>query len=154
MHNPFYYGRTVEGAAFINRESEIRQISSDLERGQSVILFSPRRFGKTSVIRRVIDKLRKRKVLCFYVDLYTVASLDEFYSRYSTAVARSLKSPAESLVSLMQSLLPLVKPKLVYAEPGAPSIEIEAGLSVLRQPATLRELFESVEAYCAKKRKK
>jgi len=151
MHNPFYYGRTVEGAAFINRENEIRQISSDLERGQSVILFSPRRYGKTSVIRRVIEKLRKRKVLCFYVDLYTVASLDEFYSRYSTAVARSLRSPAESLVSLMQSLLPLVKPKLVYAEPGAPSIEIEAGLPVLRQPATLRELFESVERYCAKR---
>lgn len=151
MENPFFYGRAVGGTAFVNRRDEIAQLSSDLARGQSVILFSPRRYGKTSLIKQVIKKLQARKIHCFYVDLYTVTSLDEFYGRYSTAIARSIRGPAEALISLLRDLLPLVKPKLSYSEPGAPTIEIEAGLPTLRKGPTLRELFESVERFCTKK---
>ena len=106
MQNPFYYGRVVEGAAFINRKDEIRLLSSDLERGQSIILFSPRRYGKTSLIKQVIKKLQRKKIACFYIDLYTITSLDEFYTNYSTAIAANLKTPVQSLVAIIHSLLP------------------------------------------------
>jgi hypothetical protein len=151
MNNPFFYGRAVEGAAFINREEECRQIYSDLSRGQNIILFSPRRYGKTSLIKKTIKKLEKQGILCFFIDCYTITSLEAFYSTYSTALARGLKRPVDKLLSALHTLLPLIKPKLVYSEPGAPSIEIEASLHTLRRGQTLRELFESVEKYCAKK---
>ncbi|MBD3320639.1 MAG: AAA family ATPase [Chitinivibrionales bacterium] len=154
MDNPFYYGRAVDGAAFVNRSEEIGRISSSLERGQSIVLFSPRRYGKTSLIKKTMSRLQRKKVLCFYVDLYTVTSLDEFYKNYAEALAAAFKSPASALVSLLHWLLPMLKPKLVYSQPGIPEVQIEASLTTLRNTKTLKELFESIERYCAKHKRK
>lgn len=150
MQNPFFYGRAVEGGAFINRKEEIRMLASDLERGQSVILFSPRRYGKTSLIKQVIKQLKRKKILCFYIDLYPITSLDKFYDHYAAAIAANLNTPVNALVNTLHSLLPAIRPKLIYSEPGMPSVQIEANLSTLKSSKTLRQLFDCADHYCKK----
>ena len=55
MRNLSVYGETVTGDNFCNRVQEINELVNDIENGTNVIIFSPRRYGKTSLINQVLD---------------------------------------------------------------------------------------------------
>ena len=50
--NPFRYGALALDDAFTNREREIAELKADIVNGQDVVVFAPRRDGKTSLICR------------------------------------------------------------------------------------------------------
>lgn len=64
--NPFTYGGRVAGKTFCNRQKEIKELLSDILARQHVILFSQRRFGKTSLVWRVLSEARKNGVIPVY----------------------------------------------------------------------------------------
>ena len=51
--NPFRYGAIALDEAFTNREAELRELTSDILNGQDVVVFAPRRYGKSSLVWRV-----------------------------------------------------------------------------------------------------
>ena len=63
MGNPFIFGDVVKGEHFIDREEELRTLTLDLSGGQNVLLFSPRRYGKTSLIIRAMEELEAKRLL-------------------------------------------------------------------------------------------
>ena len=63
MPNPFVYGEVVPGDAFTDREVELDRLVTDLGAGQKVFLISPRRYGKSSLIRQALGALARRGVL-------------------------------------------------------------------------------------------
>jgi hypothetical protein len=52
--NPFVYGEVVPATAFVNRVAELDRLVGDLAAGQKVFLISPRRYGKSSLIRQAL----------------------------------------------------------------------------------------------------
>ena len=54
MQNPFVYGEVVPAAAFVDRVDELDRLVRDLTSGQKVFLISPRRYGKSSLIRQAL----------------------------------------------------------------------------------------------------
>ena len=54
MTNPFVYGEIVPAAAFVDREVELDRLGRDLLAGQKVFLISPRRYGKSSLVRQAL----------------------------------------------------------------------------------------------------
>jgi hypothetical protein len=152
--NPFLFGKAVSGSSFVNRKKEIKDIGSSLERGQSIIIFSPRRYGKTSLIKQVITTLSDQGILVFYLDLYRVTTLEQFGRYYSQTVISSLRSGADKLFSLVRTLIPSLKPKLTYTEPNMPAIELEVSLETMQRQLTLSELFNFLEKYCLKKKQR
>jgi hypothetical protein len=76
--NPFKFGTIVDGTFFTDREEEIAKISSFIRGENHLILISPRRFGKTSLIRKVINESARKNV---YLDLQLVISPDDFASQ-------------------------------------------------------------------------
>ena len=54
MENPFVYGEVVPSGAFIDRVVELERLIGDLAAGQKVFLISPRRYGKSSLIRQAL----------------------------------------------------------------------------------------------------
>ena len=61
--NPFVYGEIVTAGAFADREGERDRLSRDLAAGQKVFLISPRRYGKSSLIRDVMRGLARQRIL-------------------------------------------------------------------------------------------
>ena len=58
--NPFRFGALAVGETFADREDEVRELGADIRNGQDVVVFAPRRYGKSSLIRRVVDGLVDR----------------------------------------------------------------------------------------------
>ncbi len=58
MENPFKYGEVVSGENFCNREKELKEINRAIANGDSFWMYSPRRFGKSSLIlMSLMDRL-------------------------------------------------------------------------------------------------
>ena len=72
--NPFVYGEVVTAAAFADREDERARLSRDLAEGQKVFLISPRRYGKSSLIRGVMKTLAAQRMLTVEVSVAASSS--------------------------------------------------------------------------------
>jgi hypothetical protein len=86
MHNPFVYGEVVPAAAFVGREVELERLASDLEAGQKVFLISPRRYGKSSLIRHVFAALARRRTVTVELTVSSFSSYVGFLEGYARAL--------------------------------------------------------------------
>lgn len=77
--NPFVYGRPIyDDEELADRTSEKRQLIGDANSGQPVILYAPRRYGKTSLARVVSERLlADHLVPTIYVDFWGVTSISD-----------------------------------------------------------------------------
>jgi AAA+ ATPase superfamily predicted ATPase len=78
MSNPFKFGMVVSGDFFTDRVKEAKEVASVLNSGNHLILISPRRYGKTSLIKRVTEA-QKRPVI--YLDLQLVTDISDMASQ-------------------------------------------------------------------------
>ena len=125
MKNPFVYGEEVTGEAFWNRTKEIKELAQDIQNGQNVIIFSARRYGKTSLIKTVLDKVKKEGVLTVYVDLYPAITKEKFVEVYAKAVSRSLGKPTQKILDAVKRLFPKLIPKIVIRGEGDAEFEFD-----------------------------
>jgi len=70
-------GRPVKGMDFIGREDEINLIIEYIKMGQSVVVIAPRRFGKSSLVIEVLNRLKKQKWYTGWVDIFEYANPEE-----------------------------------------------------------------------------
>ena len=154
MENPFVYGKVVRGKSFADREAEIEELMADIASGQSVIIFSPRRYGKTSLILEVLDHAREEGLLSVYLDLFKVTSEEGFIAAYAKEVAKLQTGGVRSVLRNLRELLPRLVPKVVLkSEKAGVEVEFEFDPRSERAPL-LNDLFEAVAVMGEKSGKK
>src|SRR5438477_1708697 len=87
MTNPFVYGEVVPSGAFIDRVVELDRLVRDLAAGQKVFLISPRRYGKSSLIRQALAAVSRRGALTVEVTVSSFSSYVAFLEGYARALA-------------------------------------------------------------------
>ena len=85
--NPFVYGEVVPAAAFADRVVELDRLVRDLAAAQKVFLISPRRYGKSSLIRLALAAMARRRVLTVDVTVSSFSSYLAFLEGYARALA-------------------------------------------------------------------
>jgi hypothetical protein len=86
MDNPFVYGEVVPPGAFIDRVVELDRLVRDLAAGQKVFLISPRRYGKSSLIRQALAAVSRRGALTVEVTVSSFSSYVAFLEGYARAL--------------------------------------------------------------------
>ncbi|HNW85020.1 MAG TPA: hypothetical protein PKH46_05820 [Candidatus Cryosericum sp.] len=87
MRNPFT-DKIATGRQFCDREQERAELGNLMRAGQSAVLLSPRRYGKTSLALATLGDLRSAGLLTAYVDLMPVSSQRELVERFARGVAQ------------------------------------------------------------------
>jgi hypothetical protein len=123
--NPFVYGEVVPPAAFADRELEFDRLTRDLAAGQKVFLISPRRYGKSSLIRQVMRHLARRKVLTIELTVASSSSYVGFLETYAAALL-ALGTPPSDLRQWAATLMGDLRPELRFdaAAPGHPHVSV------------------------------
>jgi len=110
MVNPFKYGREVSGRQFYDRQEAFNGLYSKLAGGSAnVVMYAPRRYGKTSLVKKVLARFSEEGVPCVYFDLNRVESLGRFCEAYASALyslVGGAKSIAHSLAEYLSHLHP------------------------------------------------
>ena len=101
MKNPFKYGELTQDAAFCNRQAELKRIHQAFKDAQNLILISPRRWGKSSLIDVAVARY-KGKQMVVKMDCFGMTSEEQFIETYLKAVlkASNTKSMSETPLSL------------------------------------------------------
>ena len=97
--NPFVYSHPLAPDQIIDRERETAELLAAAVGGHYVRLYAPRRYGKTSLLRRVLaDAERTEGLAAIMVDLFGVLSLADVTVRIERAYAAQLKGTLRSRV--------------------------------------------------------
>ncbi|HKY24477.1 MAG TPA: hypothetical protein VJM07_04940 [Gaiella sp.] len=97
--NPFVYSRPVPPEDVVDRENEVRQLLRNAVGGHYVRLYAPRKYGKTSLLRRALhDGERDEGLVPVLVDLYRVSSIADVTVRIERAYAKELKGEVRKRV--------------------------------------------------------
>lgn len=114
MVSPFIYGTTVSTHSFTNRENEIEKLRSNLLNGINTMLISPRRWGKSSLVEKVIrdidDSTKGTKTVT--IDLFTVSGEEEFLEMFAREVIKASSSRFEEWISIARNFFKQLIPKL------------------------------------------
>ena len=111
--NPFKFGTVVDGPYFTDREDELERIASYINGENHLILISPRRFGKTSLIKKIVNESVRPYI---FLDMQIVLSAEDFASQLLKRVYRIY--PVQKLKNFIKSfrLIPVVNINPVTGE--------------------------------------
>jgi AAA+ ATPase superfamily predicted ATPase len=143
---PFRFGEIVDGDYFADRAPEADELATEIRRGLNVVLISPRRFGKTSLVMRVLDRLRGEGVQVAYVDMLRTPTKPRLAEHLATAIyegfVSGLDRARERAASLFEHL-PL-RPRVTLHPDGSISFEFTAGVGAdpRDMDATIERLLE------------
>ena len=113
--NPFVYGEVVPAWAFVDRETELDRLARDLLAGQKVFLISPRRYGKSSLVRRALAAVSRGGALTVEVTVSSYSSYLSFLEGYARALV-SIEARLDRARTWIRDLLSAVRPE-VRVEP-------------------------------------
>jgi len=119
--NPFSYGTIVTEPYFYNRKEENDRIVRTLKGGNNLVLYAPRRFGKTSLVVKAMKELENAGYFCVYFDFMTVYSRESFIKSYSSALFEK-QGNLKRILRLFSEYVKGIKPVLSYGENGKPEI--------------------------------
>ena len=85
--NPFVYGEVVPKSAFVGRRAELDRLIADLADGQKIFLISPRRYGKSSLIRQAFAGLERQRIATLDITVSSFSSYVAFLEGYVRALA-------------------------------------------------------------------
>lgn len=105
MKNPFVYGEAVTGDHFCNRTEETKQLAAALSNSQKIFLIAARRIGKTSLVKTVLEKLRRTGIKGIYFDIEGITSYKKFLESYLTHISREF-TVADRIVAFAKKVLP------------------------------------------------
>ena len=117
MTNPFVYGEVVPASAFVDREEELARLTADLRNGQKIFLISPRRFGKSSLVRQALRSAQRGGALTVELTVSSYSSYVAFLEGYARALV-GVETRLDRARSWLRDLLSDVRPE-VRLEPDA-----------------------------------
>jgi hypothetical protein len=142
--NPFRYGALALDDAFTDREQETAELKADALNGQDVVLFAPRRYGKSSLIWRVSQELIAEGALVAHVNLMTTPTVTQLAEKLARTIHDDIASPmfrAKERLRIFQGLR--IRPTVtVDPEDGSLSFSFDAGKRTADLNATLERLLE------------
>lgn len=114
MENPFVFGKAVEGVYFTDRTEDAKRLSANLTHGINTVLISPRRWGKTSLVKKVMGEMDNREIIPVFIDVFQCKSEYEFYHAFATAVVRQTSSKLDEWVETVKMFLANISPKFSF----------------------------------------
>ncbi len=114
MNSPFKYGKIVTGNNFINRTDDVRRIQNNINAGINTILISPRRWGKSSLMKQIESLNRDRHLRFAFIDFFNIRTEEDFLEKYSREIIRCSISKKEELLHSGEEFFQKITPSFSF----------------------------------------
>lgn len=126
----FIFGVSVSGENFTDRVKESHRLKMNFENGQNVILLSPRRMGKTSLVQKVMQETNGDTIKVVYLDIYDCRNENEFYQKLAHAVLRATASRADQMIDFVKQFLSTLVTKVTFSPTPDSDFSFSFGLNL------------------------
>lgn len=149
MRKSFVYGKSVEGENFTDRVKETHRLRENFLHGLNTIIISPRRLGKTSLVKRVKQSIDDPKVKVIFMDIYDCRSEYDFLNRFASLILKETADSSERIVNNIKEFLVRLTPKLSFNVD--PYNDISVSLGITPKNYTPEEILNLPEIIAQKK---
>ena len=113
--SPFQFGTLATNSNFVDRIEDRAMLKQMLSSNINVMLISPRRWGKSSLVRKAMEELTEEddKIKVCYIDAFSIASEAEFYRIFASKVIACASSKVEKWITDAKKFLSGVVPQIV-----------------------------------------
>ena len=145
MNNPFVTNGYVSPKYFCDRETETKDITTLLLNGNNIALISPRRYGKTDLIRHCFSQPEVAEhYYTFIVDIYATRSLRDFVNKFGKVILDALKPRGRKVWEIFVNAIASLQAGITYDIGGVPSWNIGLG-DITNPAASLDEIFHYLQ---------
>ena len=148
MKKSFIYGVSVSGENFTDRVEETRRLTMDFENGVNVILISPRRMGKTSLVKKVQSHVDNPKIRVVYMDIYDCRSEYDFYNKFATTILKETSGKMDLFLDNVKQFLTRLSPKISFSPD--PNMDYSVSLGITPKNYAPEEILDLPERMASK----
>lgn len=143
LANPFLVYGYVSPDYFCDRHEDTRKVISALKNGRNITLMSPRRMGKTGLIKNVFYHINQRKpdVACFYMDIFSTTCLNDFILLFGQTIIGKLDTFSQKALTTLTGFFK--NSRLVFSSDplnGNPQVTLD--FQPDQAQTTLKEIFD------------
>lgn len=152
ISNPFKFGKEVSGDQFYDREESFRKLYTKLAGGASnVVMYAPRRYGKTSLVKRVLARFASESTPTIYFNLNKIETIEKFCEQYSAAVCRLVGKGRET-IDLLTTYLSHLHPTVMVGGEASVAVRFDYGLKM--SAVSLSSVLDMAERIATEKLKR
>jgi hypothetical protein len=145
MTNPFVYGEIVPVTSFVDREVELDRLGRDLWAGQKIFLISPRRYGKSSLVRQALRGAARSGALTVEIQVSSYSSYVSFLEGYARALATA-ETGLDRARSWLREMLAGVRPEVRIQPDEAGRGQLAVAFPAVRTERDISHLAQEVFA--------
>ena len=145
MEKAFVYGMSVKGENFTDRTKETNRLKMNFENGMNTILISPRRMGKTSLVRKAMSEVSNPLIKLVYMDIYDCRTEYDFYNRFASVLLKETASRTSQVIDNIKQFLIRVSPKISFSPEPLSEVSFSLGITPKEyQPEEILNLPEII----------
>lgn len=143
IHKSFIYGVSVSGDNFTDRIKETQRLKMNFENGLNVVLISPRRMGKTSLVKKVQKEIDSTLIHTVYMDIYDCRSEYDFYNKFAESILKQTSGKMEIFLEKTKKFLTRLTPKISFSPD--PNADFSVSLGITPEEYTAEEILQLPE---------
>lgn len=144
--NPFVYKGYEGPDYFCDREKETQNMVSALQNGRNLTLLSPRKIGKTGLIKHVFNRIHaeNKDAVCVYIDIFSTQNLHDFVQTLGTAIVEEALQREKSLMGKVLDYFKAWRPTISFDTlTGMPTLSLNIDPS--HDEFTLSGIFDHLD---------
>ena len=145
---PFKFGVATSDEYFTDRVEETKRLVSNFENNINTILISPRRWGKTSLVKKAISQTSPEKIRVVFLDIFACRNEYEFCNIFTTAVLKQTSSKWDEWVRNAQEFLARVSPRITMG--ADPTADISFSIDLKNKEVGIEETLQLPERIAQK----
>ena len=149
MEQIFVFGKPVEDKSFTDREKETARLLANFSAGINSFIISPRRWGKTSLVKKVMTKAEQKGIVCVFVDVFKARTPFDFCQLLGNAVLKQTSSAFEELMEDVKQFLGRIRVGINMSPDEINPLKIELGMG--RETDTYEDILSLPEKIAVRK---
>lgn len=126
MKTPFIFGKLALKPNFTDREADLERLLNNFESGVNTMLISPRRWGKSSLVKKATDIVQSKnsKIKVCFIDTFDVRSEYQFYQFLAEEVFKKTSTKLDEIADYIQRFMKKLLPKISYSPDNLQEISL------------------------------
>ena len=114
-NEPFKFGEVVSSSIFLNRKADLERLHTNIGGGISTILISPRRWGKSSLVKKAAETYKDKKTVFVFIDCFRVHSREQFLEEFASQIVAATTTKVEERLQAAKKFFGSLVPEIGFS---------------------------------------
>ncbi len=150
MTSPFLFGRAVSEEAFTNRIKDINRLTNNLKNRVNTIIISPRRWGKSSLVKKVAKHIESKSIKVVHLDLLSIKNETDFYELFASECIKSTSGKLSEWVQAGKQFFKQIRPRISMGTD--PTQDFSVSFEIMEMSKHYKEILNLPEKLALQKK--